>query len=44
MTSVLSPAAARRVFLILSCTRWLSIGLVVGIFMLWILVRGLTVS
>jgi len=44
MTSVLSPSAARRVFLILSCTRWLPIGLVVGIFMLWILERGLTVS
>lgn len=44
MTAVLGPASARRVFLTLSATRWLSIGLVVGIFMLWFLERGLTIS
>lgn len=40
----LTPRAARRVFLALSFTRWFSVGLVVGIFMLWILERGLTIS
>lgn len=40
----LSPTAARRVFLILSMTRWFPVGLVVGIFTLWSLERGLTVS
>lgn len=44
MSTHLTPAAARRVFLVLSTTRWLSVGLVVGIFMLWFLERGLTVS
>ncbi|HEX6057358.1 MAG TPA: MFS transporter [Intrasporangium sp.] len=44
MSPVQSPAAARRTFLTLSFTRWFSVGLVVGIFMLWILERGLTIS
>ena len=43
-TPPLAPRAARRVFLALSFTRWFSVGLVVGIFMLWILERGLTIS
>lgn len=40
----LSPAAARRVFLILTVTRWFPVGLVVGIITLWPLERGLTVA
>ena len=44
MTDVLAPAAARRVFLLLSFTRWFPIGLVVGIITLWALERGLTVA
>jgi MFS family permease len=44
MSALLAPAAARRAFLTLSFTRWFSVGLVVGIFMLWILERGLTIS
>jgi MFS family permease len=44
MSTVLAPAAARRVFLTLTLTRWFSVGLVVGIFTLWILERGLTIS
>ena len=44
MSTVQSPAAARRTFLTLSFTRWFSVGLVVGIFILWILERGLTIS
>ncbi|MDQ2757010.1 MAG: MFS transporter [Actinomycetota bacterium] len=43
MTAVLSTAAARRVFLTLTITRWFPIGLVVGIITLWPLERGLTV-
>ncbi len=43
-TAQLSPAAARRVFLVLTLTRWFPVGLVVGIFTLWSLERGLTVS
>jgi MFS family permease len=42
--AVLSPAAARRVFLLLSLTRWFPVGLVVGLLTLWQLERGLTVS
>ena len=38
----LSPIAARRVFLTLTTTRWLPIGFVVGILVLWMLERGLT--
>ena len=44
MTDVLSPAAARRAFLLLTVARWFPVGLVVGIFTLWFLERGLTVS
>ena len=44
MTDVLPPAAARRVFLLLSFTRWFPVGLVVGVITLWILERGLTIS
>lgn len=44
MTDVLSPAAARRVFLLLTFTRWSPVGLVVGVITLWILDRGLTIS
>jgi MFS family permease len=44
MAEVLSPTAARRVFLTLTCTRWFPVGLVVGLFPLWALERGLSVS
>ena len=43
-TTPLSPAAARRVFLALTATRWFPIGLIVGIITLWQLERGLTVA
>jgi MFS family permease len=43
-TAPLTPAAARRVFLTLSFTRWFPIGLVVGLFTLLPLERGLTVA
>ena len=43
MTAGLSPAAALRVFLTLTVTRWFPVGLVVGILTLWPLQRGLTV-
>ncbi len=42
--AVLSPAAARRVFLVLSFTRWFPVGLVVGLLTLWQLERGLSVT
>jgi len=44
VSDVLSPAAARRAFLLLTVLRWFPVGLVVGIFTLWFLERGLTVS
>lgn len=44
MTDVLSPAAARRVFLTLTLTRWFPVGLVVGQLTLLLLERGLSVS
>lgn len=44
MTGVLSPAAARRVFLLLTFTRWFPVGLVVSLLILWMLERGLSVS
>ncbi len=44
MTDVLSPTAARRVFLALTFTRWFPVGLVVGVLTLWILDRGLSIS
>lgn len=40
----LSPAAAGRVFLLLSGTRWLPVGLIVGIFALVARERGLSVE
>ena len=40
--TTLSPTAAKRVFLILSTTRWLPVGFVVGIFTLVARERGLT--
>ena len=43
-TAPLTPVAARRVFLTLSFTRWFPIGLVVGLFTLLPLERGLTVA
>lgn len=44
MTTHLSPAAAKRVFLVLSATRWLPVGFVIGVFTLFALERGLTVQ
>ncbi len=44
MTDVLTPRAARRVFLLLSLTRWFPVGLVVGLMTLWPLERGLTIA
>lgn len=41
---VLSPGAARRIFLVLSFTRWFPVGLVVGVLTLWQIERGLTVA
>jgi len=43
-TKPLSPNAARRVFLTLTATRWLPIGFVVGLLVLWQLERGLTLT
>ena len=40
----LSPAAAKRVFLVLSTTRWLPVGFVVGIFTLVARERGLSIQ
>ncbi len=40
----LSPQAARRVFLSLTLTRWFPVGLVIGLFTLLPLERGLTVA
>lgn len=42
MTDTLTPEAARRVFLTLTTTRWLPIGFIVGLLILWKLERGLT--
>ena len=42
--TVLTPDAARRVFLTLTLTRWFPVGLVVGVFTLLPLQRGLSVS
>ena len=42
--AVLSPAAARRVFLTLTLTRWFPVGLVVWLLTLWQLERGLSVG
>ena len=40
----LSPTAARRVFLTLTATRWMPVGFIVGILVLWMLERGLSLS
>jgi MFS family permease len=42
--TTLSPTAAKRVFLILSTTRWLPVGFVVGLFTLVARERGLTIQ
>jgi MFS family permease len=44
MTAPLAPAAARRALLLLTATRWLPVGLVVGILTLLPLERGLDVA
>jgi MFS family permease len=44
MTAVPTPDAARRVFLLLTVTRWFPVGLVIGLFTLWPLERGLTIA
>lgn len=44
MTGHLSPAAARRAFLLLTVTRWFPVGLVVGLFTLLPLERGLDIG
>ncbi|KGN43073.1 MFS transporter [Knoellia aerolata] len=44
MSTHLSPSAARRVFLVLTATRWLPVGFVIGVFTLFALERGLTVQ
>ena len=44
MKEVLSPTAARRVFLTLTFTRWFPVGLIVGVMTLWPLEQGLTIS
>ncbi len=41
--TTLSPAAAGRVFLTLTTTRWFPVGLVIGLITLWPLERGLSV-
>ncbi len=44
MTGPLAPAAARRVYLALTVTRWFPVGLVIGLFSLLALQRGLSVA
>ncbi|GAB3448752.1 hypothetical protein GCM10027517_34150 [Phycicoccus ginsengisoli] len=44
MTTTLSPRGAKRVFLVLSTTRWLPVGFVVGLFALIARERGLSVE
>ena len=44
MTTTLSPTGARRVFLVLTTTRWLPVGFVVGLFALIARERGLSVE
>lgn len=44
MTGPLSPTAARRVYLTLTVTRWFPVGLVIGMFSLLALERGLSVA
>lgn len=42
--AVLTPGRARRVLLVLTFTRWFPVGLVIGLYMLWQLERGLSVA
>lgn len=44
MSEPLAPAAALRVFLLLTLTRWFGTGLVAALLILWYLERGLTVT
>ncbi|MEO7070119.1 MAG: MFS transporter [Nostocoides sp.] len=44
MTGPLAPAVARRVYLTLTVTRWFPVGLVIGLFSLLALERGLSVA
>ena len=44
MSEVLSPAGARRVFLLLTFTRWFPVGILASLMVLWILEQGLSVS
>lgn len=44
MTGPLPPAAARRVYLTLTVTRWFPVGLVIGLFTLLALERGLSLA
>lgn len=44
MSAPLSPAAARRIYYTLTCTRWFPVGLVVGIFILVGTSRGLSAT
>ena len=44
MSEVLSPAGARRVFLLLTFTRWFPVGIVASLLVLWFLEQGLSVS
>lgn len=43
-STALAPGPARRVFLLLTLTRWFPVGLVVSLLVLWMLERGLSVS
>jgi MFS family permease len=43
-TPLLTPRDARRVLLTLTFTRWFPVGLVIGLFTLWQLERGLSVA
>ncbi|MGZ5399409.1 MAG: MFS transporter [Nocardioides sp.] len=42
--SALTPSAARRVYWLLTATRWLPVGLTVALFSLWPLEHGLTIT
>lgn len=42
--TALSPTAARRVYWLLTATRWLPVGLTIALFSLWPLGHGLTVT
>jgi hypothetical protein len=40
----LTPSAARRVYWLLTATRWLPVGLTIALFSLWPLEHGLTTT